>query len=302
MFACRPSNSHDPLRSPGARRRSVVISRLLYLLVILSVFAAMALSTRGESADQVAAQAKATGYVTDLAGVLSQAGKDQISGLCTEVAQKTQAEIAVIAIKSLDERPIEEYARELYERLGLGPKGLGRGVLILFAINDHRDRIEVGYGLEAILPDGKNGSFLREIAPDLRAANYDAALLLVTRRVADVIAADKGVTLSGAPVTAPSAPGSGEGLPSAIGSVLTLIIFIFVFGGFLGPILWAIFGRPRTTGRGGRWIGGPAIGGWGGGGFGGGWSGGGGGGFGGFGGGGFGGGFGGGGGGASGSW
>lgn len=302
MFS-RPTRLRDSLRPATLRPDLGAIRRIAQISVILAGFASAALGVGAQSVDEVAARAKATGYVTDTAGVLSPQGQSRIDALCTEVAQKTQSEIAVITIKSLAGRPIEDYARDLDEKLGLGPKGMGRGVLILFAMEDHRNRIEVGYGLESILPDGKNGSFLREIVPDMRAANYDAALLTVTRRVADVIAADRGITLSGAPPAAPRAPGTE--LPTSIGSIITLIIFIFVFGGFFGPVLWAIFGRAGSAGRRGRWIGGPPFGGWGGGGFGGGWGGGGGGGgggFGGFGGGGFGGGFGGGGGGASGGW
>src|SRR5690348_12126703 len=147
---------------------------------------------------QTPAQVKPRGYVMDLAGVLGQSAKDQLTALCTEVDQKTQAQIAVVTVKSLNGRPIEDYSIDLATRLGIGPKKSDRGVMILFAVDDHRDRIEVGYGLEPILPDGKVGSFLREVVPYLRSSDYDAALLLVTRRVADVIAADRGVKLTGA--------------------------------------------------------------------------------------------------------
>ena len=66
-------------------------------------------SSHAQSVEQVVPQVKASGYVTDLGGVLSQQGKDQINALCTEVAQKTQSEIAVVTIKTLDGRPIEDY-------------------------------------------------------------------------------------------------------------------------------------------------------------------------------------------------
>jgi len=140
--------------------------RALAVLALALLFAAP--RAFAESVEQVAAKAKTTGYVTDLAGVLSQPTRDQLTTLCTEVAQKTQAEITVITIKSLDGRPLEEYSHDLAERLGLGPKGQGRGVLLLFAVNDRRYRTEVYYGLEAILPDGKTGGFGREAAPYLR--------------------------------------------------------------------------------------------------------------------------------------
>ena len=267
-------------------------------IAVLGALTIGALGARAQSVDQVAAQAK-NGYVTDLAGVLSQAAKDQLTFLCAEVDQKAQAQIAVVTVKSLEGDDITDYAFNVAQRMGIGPKSTNRGVLILVAPNEHKYSTQVAYGLEPILPDGKVGGFGREAVPYFRQNNYDAAIMLMTRRVADVIAADRGVALSGTPPAAPRAPGNE--LPNSIGSIITLIVFIFVFGGFFGPILWAIFGRPRATGRRDRWIGGPPIGGWGGGGFGGGWGGGGfggggGGGFGGFGGGSFGGG------GASGGW
>ena len=159
-------------------------------------------------------------------------------------------------------------------------------------MDDRRYRIEVGYGLEPILPDGKVGGFGREAVPFLKQGDYSAAVLLMARRVADVIAADKGVTLSAAPAVAPplqSQPQGGLNIPPF------LILFLIIIG---INLLFRLF-RPRGSGvrRGGSgWWMGPMIGGGMGGG---GWGGGGG-----FGGGGFGG-FGGGmsgGGGASGGW
>jgi uncharacterized protein len=243
-----------------------------------------------QSVDQAAAQAK-LGYVTDLAGVLSQSAKDQLTALCTEVNQRAQAQIAVVVLKSLGGQPIEDYSIDLATRLGVGPKS-DRGVLILFAVADRRYRIEVGYGLEPILPDGKVGSFGREAVPYLRQGNYAAAILLVTRRIADTIAADRGITLA-TPSTVPAPPlperqKNSAGIPLIF--ILLLVFFIF------GAIRRAISPAGSRYRRGGGWWIGPMIGGMGGG-FGGGFGGGGGGGgFGGFGGGGFGGG------GASGSW
>ncbi|MGB6510260.1 MAG: TPM domain-containing protein, partial [Xanthobacteraceae bacterium] len=261
-------------------------------IVLATIFAVLAgicgRSACAQTVDQVAPQVKATGYVTDLAGVLSQSGREQLTALCTEVSQKTQAEIAVVTIRSLDDQPIEDYSHTLAERLGLGPKGQGRGVLILFSTSDHKDRIEVGYTLEPILPDGKVGDFLREAIPDLRANNYDAALYLVTRRVADVIAADKGVTLTGAALAPQESFGGRRNSPiGQFASIVFTIFIVFVVFRLLGG-----GGGPRG-GRGSSWWIWPLIGmsmgrgGWGGGGFGGGGGGGGGGGFGGFGGGGF---------------
>jgi uncharacterized protein len=275
----RPLSSANPFRSAA------------YLLLLLLNLSA---SAWAEKTDQL----KPQGYVDDFAGVLSPAAKAQLTALCTELEQKTHAQVAVVTVKSLDGIPVEDYAVDLATKWGIGPKQADKGVLILLAVNDRKYWTSVGYGLEPILPDGKVGGFGREMVPLLRNGDYDGALLLITRRVADVIAADKGVTLSGnSPVPVRSKPAENTGW--SLGEILLLLFVIFV----VYSILKGSSGGGRYTRRGGSgwWIGpmiggsiGGGRGGWGSGGFGGG--GGGGGGFGGFGGGSFGGG------GAGGSW
>jgi uncharacterized protein len=238
---------------------------------------------------------KPVGYVNDFAGVLSQTTKFQLTALCTEVDQKAHAQIAVVTVKSLDGRPVEDYALDLATKWGIGPKQSERGVLILLAVEDRRYRFEIGYGLEGILPDGKIGGIGREAVPYLREGNYDAAVLLMTQQVADVIAKDRGVVLT-VGTSPPPAPRTAARQQSPNASWLHLVLPL----AFIGFMIYAAMKRSaqptsRRYRRGGGWWAGPMIGGggWGGGGFGGG---GGGGGFGGFGGGSFGGG------GASGSW
>lgn len=246
---------------------------------------------------------KPAGYVNDFAHVLDAQTAADLENLCREVDEKAKAQIAVVTVQSLDGSDIESYAVDLFHRWGVGAKGTNRGVLILFAIRDHRYRVEVGYGLEPVLPDGKVGGFGRQAVPLLRQGNYSGAISLMTTRVADTIAADAGVTLSARPQRAPPETSPEEpGIPINGRTILIAfiaLIFLFVFlGKVLLPIAFRIlpylflFGGPpsrRYYGPRNYWGGG-----WGGGGFSGG----------GFGGGGFGG-FGGGssgGGGASGSW
>jgi uncharacterized protein len=278
------------LARSGTRRSDARAGVLLLTCLVLG-FLLAPWAVGAQSIDQVVAQTKVNGYVTDLAGVLSQPAKDQLTALCTEVDQKAQAQIAVVTIKSLGDRPIEDYSIDLATRLGVGPKS-NRGVLILFAVDDHRYRFEVGYGLEPILPDGKVGGFGREAVPYLRDNNYDGAILLMTRRVADVIAADRGVTLTG---SSPPPPEKERSFPR-IPLIFVFLIIYFIYYVIRGAMSAGASSRYH---RGGGWWIGPMIGsGMGGGGWGGGFGGGGGGGggFGGFGGGSFGGG------GASGSW
>lgn len=147
------------------------------------------------------------GYVNDFAGVFNDPTKDQLSSLCAELDRKTRAQIAIVTIRSLEGLTEAEFTHRLLTRWGVGYKGDNRGLLILLAIKERKYRIEVGYGLEPILPDGKVGAFGREMVPLLRQGDYNAAVLHLTSRLAQVIAQDRGVTLSGKPPRRPPPQG-----------------------------------------------------------------------------------------------
>ncbi|MGB9334420.1 MAG: TPM domain-containing protein [Candidatus Acidiferrales bacterium] len=233
------------------------------------------------------------GYVNDFASVLNVETKQKLDALCTEVDQKAHAQISVVTVTSLDGESVEQFTVDLAMGWGIGPKGNSRGVLVLLAPSEHKYRIEVGYGLEPILPDGKVGSFGREAVPLLRDSDYSGAVTLMTRRVAETIAADKNVTLTTlSEIPNAPAPKSSDGGSLGFVGVLLLLFFMFF-------VLPRLFRGSGSRGRRAGWFGGPFFlggGWWSGGGSWGGGGGGGGGGFGGFGGGSFGGG------GASGSW
>lgn len=254
------------------RRLGLIVVGVLFLWFAAPAFA------------EPVSQLHPTNYVNDFAHVLSPTTENALNDVCRQIDEKANAKMAVVVIRSLDGRDIESYAVDLLSKWGIGQKGSDRGVLILLAVDDRRDRIEVGYGLEGILPDGKVGGFMREAVPFLKGNDYDSAVRLMTTRVANVIAEDAGVQLTGAeqPQSAPRSPPMAGISPLRV--VFIIIAIIVVLATPLRKVLfwWLLFGG------GPRWGGGS----WGGGGFGGG-----GGGFGGFGGGGSSGG-----GGASGSW
>jgi uncharacterized protein len=254
----------------------------------LGVFAAMMLVFPAQG--EPIAKLKPTDYVNDFAHVLDRNTIAQMDEICRQIDEKAHAKMAVVTVRSLDGSDIESYAVALFQQWGLGSKSTNRGLLILYAIDDHRYRIEVGYGLEPILPDGKTGGFQREAVPLLRAGNYSQALLLVTSRVAMVIAQDAAVQITTPQLT--RVPPERVGQPGAGmsgGGVILLIVIVLIV--LFTPLRGILFGMLLSgmLGGGGGYRGG---GGWSGGGFGGG-----GGGFGGFGGGGMSGG-----GGSSGSW
>jgi uncharacterized protein len=190
------------------------------------------------------ASLRPTNYVNDFAGVLDASTQAKLNSLCQQVDQRAQAQIAVVTVKSLDGQEMVSYAVALYQKWGIGAKGKDRGVVILVATQDRKFGASVGYGLEPILPDGKVGGFRREAAPYLTKGDYASGLSLMTSLIADVIAADAGVTLDNQMQRPPrprSAPSGG------LSPFVIILILIFI----VIPILGAIFrggGRPGGGG------------------------------------------------------
>ena len=245
-------------------------------------------------AERVQDLPKPTDYVSDFAHVLSPEAIARLDSLCSQLDHtQANAQIAIVTIHNLDGDDAADYANQLEDKWKMGRKGSDRGLLVLLAVDDHKYRIEPGYGLEGILPDGKVGDIGREMVPYLRANDYDSAITLAVDEMAQVIAADAKVTLTDEPALA-SPPVSQMHHNAALGKLIMLIFLLIIFGGSSIFRMLLGFGLFSSIFSGRKWGGGGFGGGgsFGGGGFGGG----GGGGFGGFGGGGFGGG------GAGGSW
>jgi uncharacterized protein len=232
---------------------------------------------------------KPQGYVSDFAHVLNSQSRAQLEAYCGNVERTTGVQMALVTIPSLDGNPIEEVSNDLFRQWGVGKKGKDEGIMLLLAVQDHKDRIEVGYGLEPILPDGFDGSILRGIQPLLRQGADGQALISGAVQIGSSIARAKGISPNTRPRGQDRTYSTRQNvhIPWPV-IVLGIVVLIFVLrGGGGGFLLGMLLGN--ILGSGGR-----DRDGWGGGGFGSG--GGGGGGFGGFGGGDSGGG------GASGSW
>lgn len=265
------------------------MKRLFLLAAVLCLFAAAAFAL-----DLTALQPQ--GYVSDFAGVVNPASRQQLEEYCANLERATGAQLALVAVPSLNGEPVEDAANALFRKWGIGQKGKDNGALLLLSIGDHRSRLEVGYGLEPIITDGDSGDVLRAMQPYLRAGQYGGALVTAANTLGTRIAQAKGVALE-APVPQRRPPQASHGIPSGLIFLGIFLVFSILsqigrrgrgsggFGGFLlGMFLGNLMGGSGGYSRGG------------GGGFGGFDSGGGGGGFGGFGGGDSGGG------GASGSW
>ena len=113
-------------------------------------------------------------YVNDYAGLLSEETKNYIISTNKSLYNQTGSQIVVVTIPSLDGNSIEDYSTELFRNFGIGSKEKNNGVLLLLALEERQFRIEVGYGLEGIMPDGKTGRIQDEyIIPYLKQDNWN---------------------------------------------------------------------------------------------------------------------------------
>ena len=182
---------------------------------------------------------KPQGYVSDFAQAIDPASKAQLETYCATVEQSTGAQMALVTIKSLEGEPIEDVANTIYRAWGVGQKGKNEGILLLLVVGDRRNRLEIGYGLEPILPDGFSGSVLREMRPALREEHYGEALMAAAETIGSTIAKAKNVTLT-AQLPRRMRPTTGNSIPWPV-----------IIGGVFMLIWLSRLGGPRGFGGGG---------------------------------------------------
>jgi uncharacterized protein len=136
------------------------------------------------------------GYVNDYANVIPGPQRLALERYAATVEKQTGAQLAIVTLPTLEGEPIEDVANTLYRRWGIGKKGKDEGLLLLLAVNDRRSRLEIGYGLEPILPDGASGDVLRQMRPALREGAYGDALSTAAHYLGNRIAQSKGVALA----------------------------------------------------------------------------------------------------------
>jgi uncharacterized protein len=209
------------------------------------------------SAQPVKSLPRPTDYVSDFAHVMSPGVVQQLDRLCGQVDRQAHAQIAVVTVQTTDGEPIQQYAVELEDAWGVGPKKSDRGVIVLIAVNDRKRWIETGYGLEGILPDGKVGDIGRQMVPYLRANDFDGAISLAVGQISQIIATDAGVTLT--PMTGRTR-GQPQQIHLSLGQIIIFGIFfilVIIFlaraggSGLLGFLIGMFLGGGGGGGRGG---------------------------------------------------
>ena len=117
-------------------------------------------------------------WVTDVAGGLRADTIATLNQMLGGLARASGVEMAVVVVRSLDGESVEDYAVKLFERWAIGKAGADNGLLLLWSTTDRRVRLEVGYGLESTLPDGKAGAILDTyVIPRFKAGQFDQGVL-----------------------------------------------------------------------------------------------------------------------------
>lgn len=192
---------------------------------------------------------KPVGFVNDFANVMPADAAQKITQICTELKQKTGAEISVVTIETLGDNYIEDYAVRLFETWGIGEKGKDNGVLILNAIKERKIRIEIGYGIEGIIPDANAGRIRDEyLMPYLRKGDFGTGYLFTVAAIAKEIADEYGVQLTGdAKYYGQPRGAKSKGIGGFFGMLIIFFLIIITRGRILP---WLLLGSMMGGGRG----------------------------------------------------
>ena len=176
---------------------------------------------------------KPAGRITDLAGVIDAATEEALDRALDQLEQKTTSEIAVATVASLDGTSVEEYANRLFKEWGVGQAKQDNGVLVLVAPNDREMRIEVGYGLEGVLPDGLAGQVIRDdFTPRFREGDYSGGIQTGVLRLVDIV--EKHQVLTPEEVAKLNRGNGSSGLQPSWGMILFFGLFVTIGFGLAG--------------------------------------------------------------------
>jgi uncharacterized protein len=193
--------------------------------------------------------------VTDLTGTLGESDSAVLESALASLERETGSQVAILLVDSTGPETIEQYAIRVAEAWQLGRDGVDDGVLILVALDDRRMRIEVGYGLEGVLPDARANRIIdRTMAPHFAQGEIADGLAAGITVIADAV---RGEALPEPAQKQPGLPDFGGLLPilliigMTLGGVLKRAFGALggaaLAGGIVGVIVWFIVGIVMTA-------------------------------------------------------
>jgi uncharacterized protein len=166
--------------------------------------------------------------VNDYAGLLDPASRADLDQKLKAFEDQTTNQIVVVTFPSLEGESLEDFSIRLAEKWKIGQKGRDNGVILLIFKNDRKLRIEVGYGLEGVLPDAISKSIIQnEIVPHFKQGDFKGGIFA---GVDAIMAATKGEYQA-------RTPGA---LPPWAAFLFLILLFLF----FIPLLIYALFLRP----------------------------------------------------------
>jgi len=207
-----------------------VLARGLFLLVFFLA---------GSAVHAEVAVPPLTARVTDLTGTLSPSQRDALEQELRAFETRKGSQIAVLIVPTTQPEAIEQYSLRVAETWKLGRKGIDDGALLLVAKDDRALRIEVGYGLEGVIPDAVANRVIDEIiVPFFKQGDFYGGIQAGVSRLTRLV--------DGEPLPPPQArdrswSGIADLLPVAF-------IAVMIGGGFLGSLLGRLVGAAVSGG------------------------------------------------------
>jgi uncharacterized protein len=234
------------MRAPASGRFVRSVARVLASVALTALLASAAAHA------ETPIPPPPTDWVTDRATFLSPAAVSELDDRLAGYAQQSGHQIVVYIDHTTGGVPIEDWAVKAFERWKVGRKGMDDGLVLFIFKDDHRLRIEVGYGLEDRVPDLLASRIINDdMVPRIRAGDDDGAVRTGVERLIQTIGGTGGT------------PAAAHKTPAWVSVVV--VILILMVGGFIftHPALAALL--LASSGRGGGGFGGGGFGGGGGG-------------------------------------
>lgn len=168
---------------------------------------------------------------------------DYIINVNKKLYNQTGAQIVVVTIPSLEENSLEEYANQLFNKFGIGDKTKNNGVLLLLSLKERQFRIEVGYGLEGILTDGKTGRIQDEyIIPYLKNNNWNQGIKNGFNAILKIVADEYNIDVGTQKAAKVEDSRNYEGIIAPI-----LFISVMVVSGILGMTSGKLYKKKKIN-------------------------------------------------------
>ena len=192
--------------------------------VFLCIFASLFLASSA-----LVIPEKPSDYINDYANLLSDSTKQSLRDALANFEKETTNQVVIVTFKSLEEESLEDFSIRLAEKWKIGSKKHDNGIIVLIFEKEHEIRIEVGYGLEGVLPDAVCNKIIRhEMVPAFKEGNFDKGIM---NAVNAVISATRGE------YKATDDTKSNKSKYDGIFNIIFLIFILFTIFPFLAYIL-----------------------------------------------------------------